>query len=182
MLAGLGAGMMEAIIAVTPSETIKTKMIEDSKRVDGPRFKGLVHGVKMIVKEEGYRGVYRGVGPVVSCSSLHPLLLGCLLSITRRSRLRILFSIRWTSDARTVEATAKHGLSIRSRQGRTSLTADAATRRQFCCPILLILHPQAACPRKRRRRIPITRLDDVWYRLSSGYHYCLYVSRPVPAL
>lgn len=92
MLAGLGAGMMEAIIAVTPSETIKTKMIEDSKRVDGPRFKGLVHGVKMIVKEEGYRGVYRGVGPVVSCSSLHSLLLECSPSITRRSHLRVLFS------------------------------------------------------------------------------------------
>lgn len=62
--------MMEAIIAVTPSETIKTKMIEDSKLAE-PRFKGLVHGVKMMVKEEGFRGVYRGVGPVVSIAYLH---------------------------------------------------------------------------------------------------------------
>ncbi|KAK8858746.1 hypothetical protein IAR55_002975 [Kwoniella newhampshirensis] len=64
MLAGLGAGMSEAIIAVTPSETIKTKMIEDSKRPQ-PRFKGMVHGIKTIIAEEGYRGVYRGVGPVM---------------------------------------------------------------------------------------------------------------------
>ncbi|OXG43513.1 solute carrier family 25 (mitochondrial citrate transporter), member 1 [Cryptococcus neoformans] len=64
MLAGLGAGMSEAIIAVTPSETIKTKMIEDSKLAQ-PRYQGLVHGVQTIIKEEGYRGVYRGVGPVV---------------------------------------------------------------------------------------------------------------------
>ncbi|KGB79202.2 solute carrier family 25 (mitochondrial citrate transporter) member 1 [Cryptococcus deuterogattii R265] len=64
MLAGLGAGMSEAIIAVTPSETIKTKMIEDSKLAQ-PRYKGLVHGVQTIIKEEGYRGVYRGVGPVM---------------------------------------------------------------------------------------------------------------------
>jgi hypothetical protein len=72
MLAGLGAGMMEAIIAVTPSETIKTKMIEDSKLAE-PRFKGLVHGVKTMVKEEGLRGVYRGVGPVVSVTRpAHP--------------------------------------------------------------------------------------------------------------
>lgn len=41
-------------------------MIEDSKLAK-PRYKGLVHGVQTIIKEEGYRGVYRGVGPVVSC-------------------------------------------------------------------------------------------------------------------
>ncbi|WVN90550.1 uncharacterized protein L203_105789 [Cryptococcus depauperatus CBS 7841] len=64
MLAGLGAGMSEAIIAVTPSETIKTKMIGDSKLAQ-PRYKGLVHGVQTIIREEGYRGVYRGVGPVI---------------------------------------------------------------------------------------------------------------------
>ena len=40
-------------------------MIEDSKR-DQPRFKGTIHGVKTIVAEEGYRGIYRGLGPVVS--------------------------------------------------------------------------------------------------------------------
>lgn len=40
-------------------------MIEDSKRAQ-PRFQGMMHGVKLIVAEEGYRGLYRGVGPVVS--------------------------------------------------------------------------------------------------------------------
>ena len=40
-------------------------MIEDSKRAQ-PRFNGLVNGVRTIVREEGYRGIYRGVGPVVS--------------------------------------------------------------------------------------------------------------------
>ncbi|ORY30546.1 putative mitochondrial inner membrane citrate transporter [Naematelia encephala] len=64
MLAGLGAGMMEAIIAVTPSETIKTKMIEDSKRAT-PRFKGMTHGVRTIIADEGWLGLYRGVGPVM---------------------------------------------------------------------------------------------------------------------
>lgn len=42
----------------------RTKMIEDSKLAQ-PRYQGLVHGVQTIIKEEGYRGVYRGVGPVV---------------------------------------------------------------------------------------------------------------------
>ncbi|OCH84535.1 mitochondrial tricarboxylate transporter [Obba rivulosa] len=64
LLAGLGAGMMEAIIAVTPSETIKTKLIDDAKSPN-PRFRGLVHGTMSIIREEGIRGIYRGLFPVM---------------------------------------------------------------------------------------------------------------------
>ncbi|EUC65293.1 CTP1 citrate transporter [Rhizoctonia solani AG-3 Rhs1AP] len=64
LAAGLGAGMMEAIFAVTPSETIKTKLIDDSK-LPQPRFRGLIHGTGIIVREEGIRGVYRGLFPVM---------------------------------------------------------------------------------------------------------------------
>ncbi|KAF8269630.1 mitochondrial tricarboxylate transporter [Lactarius quietus] len=64
LLAGLGAGLMEAVFAVTPSETIKTKLIDDSKRPQ-PRFRGLVHGTVSIVREEGLRGIYRGLFPVM---------------------------------------------------------------------------------------------------------------------
>ncbi|KAF9813667.1 hypothetical protein IEO21_05438 [Rhodonia placenta] len=64
LAAGLGAGMMEAIFAVTPSETIKTKLIDDAKSPN-PRFRGLIHGTATIVREEGLRGVYRGLFPVV---------------------------------------------------------------------------------------------------------------------
>ena len=75
--------MMEAIFAVTPSETIKfvqtlleakiqterrrkyrTKLIDDSKSAT-PRFRGLIHGTTVIVREEGLRGIYRGLFPVV---------------------------------------------------------------------------------------------------------------------
>jgi len=64
LLAGLMAGMVEAVVAVTPSETIKTKLIDDSKRPQ-PQYKGLVHGTVSIVREEGIRGVYRGLFPVM---------------------------------------------------------------------------------------------------------------------
>jgi len=64
LVAGLGAGMTEAIFAVTPSETIKTKLIDDAKRPQ-PRYRGLLHGTASIVREEGLRGVYRGLFPVV---------------------------------------------------------------------------------------------------------------------
>jgi len=64
LLAGLGAGMTEAIFAVTPSETIKTKLIDDAKRPH-PQYRGLVHGTSMIIKQEGIFGIYRGLFPVM---------------------------------------------------------------------------------------------------------------------
>ncbi|KAG0005884.1 hypothetical protein BGZ79_000578 [Entomortierella chlamydospora] len=65
VLAGLGAGMTEAILVVTPSETIKTKLIHDGNSPN-PQYRGLVHGVKSIVKAEGLGGIYRGVIPVMA--------------------------------------------------------------------------------------------------------------------
>ncbi|KAI0320603.1 mitochondrial tricarboxylate transporter [Amylostereum chailletii] len=64
LLAGLGAGMMEAIFAVTPSETIKTKLIDDAKRPN-PQYRGLVHGTTSIIRQEGIFGIYRGLFPVM---------------------------------------------------------------------------------------------------------------------
>ena len=52
-LAGVGAGTIEAIAAVTPMETIKTKLIQKNLN--------LVNGVKAIIKEEGFGGLYKGV-------------------------------------------------------------------------------------------------------------------------
>ncbi|KAI1320713.1 hypothetical protein EDD11_010247 [Mortierella claussenii] len=65
VLAGLGAGMTEALLVVTPSETIKTKLIHDGNSPK-PQYRGLVHGVKSIVKVEGLGGIYRGVVPVMA--------------------------------------------------------------------------------------------------------------------
>ncbi|GJJ72705.1 solute carrier family 25 (mitochondrial citrate transporter), member 1 [Entomortierella parvispora] len=65
VLAGLGAGMTEALLVVTPSETIKTKLIHDGNSAK-PQYRGLVHGVQSIVKAEGLGGIYRGVIPVMA--------------------------------------------------------------------------------------------------------------------
>jgi len=64
MLAGLGAGVSEAIIAVTPMETIKTMFIHDMKSPT-PKYKGLIQGVSLIIKEEGFRGIYKGIFPTM---------------------------------------------------------------------------------------------------------------------
>lgn len=60
LLCGLGAGVAEAIFAVTPMETVKVKFINDQRSAQ-PRYKGFVHGVGMIVREQGIGGVYKGL-------------------------------------------------------------------------------------------------------------------------
>lgn len=63
MVAGLGAGVLESVVAVTPFETIKTAMIDD-KRSPSPKYQGLVKGPARLVKDKGLSGIYRGVVPV----------------------------------------------------------------------------------------------------------------------
>jgi len=60
LLCGLGAGVAEAILAVTPMETVKVKFINDQRSAN-PQFKGFFHGVRTIIKNEGIRGTYQGV-------------------------------------------------------------------------------------------------------------------------
>ena len=64
--AGLGAGAMEAIFVTTPQETIKVRLINDSFRTDGPpKYKNFFHGVKTIVADSGFAGIYKGVVPTI---------------------------------------------------------------------------------------------------------------------
>lgn len=51
--AGMGAGITEAILIVTPMETIKTKLIQTNQ--------SLVPGVNAILRESGIGGMYQGV-------------------------------------------------------------------------------------------------------------------------
>lgn len=62
-LAGLGAGFTEAIVAVTPMDTIKTKLIHDqlSNPPHQRKYRGFFHGVRTIVHEQGIRGTYMGI-------------------------------------------------------------------------------------------------------------------------
>ncbi|KAL8569866.1 hypothetical protein ACOMHN_038559 [Nucella lapillus] len=64
LLCGLGAGIMEAIFAVTPMETVKVKFINDQTSAK-PHYRGFFHGVSQIVKEQGIHGVYQGLTPTI---------------------------------------------------------------------------------------------------------------------
>lgn len=63
VLAGLGAGVCESLLAVTPFETVKTALIEDGRRRHR-QYRGLVHGSMSLVKERGIGGIYRGATAV----------------------------------------------------------------------------------------------------------------------
>ena len=69
---GFFAGSVEAIFAVVPTETVKTKLIDDAKS-SRPRFgnKNLLASVSMMVREEGFRGAYAGVSNTVTKQGLN---------------------------------------------------------------------------------------------------------------
>ncbi|VDN31364.1 unnamed protein product [Gongylonema pulchrum] len=60
LMCGLGAGLSEAVFAVTPMETVKVKFIHD-QQLEKPKFKGFLHGLRTIVRTEGFKGLYQGV-------------------------------------------------------------------------------------------------------------------------
>lgn len=62
VVAGLGAGLMESIFAVTPAESLKTAMIDD-RQLPHPKYQGVTGSVKL-VKDLGLRGIYKGFLPV----------------------------------------------------------------------------------------------------------------------
>lgn len=64
VIAGLGAGLLESVVAVTPFEAIKTALIDD-KQTAKPKYQnGLFSGSIKLVKDLGFKGVYAGVVPV----------------------------------------------------------------------------------------------------------------------
>ena len=68
LLAGLGAGVSEAVLIVCPMETIKVKFIHDQTQPK-PQYRGFLHGVSTIVRQEGIVScrtvLWRGVAACV---------------------------------------------------------------------------------------------------------------------
>jgi len=63
-LCGLGAGITEAVCAVTPVETLKTRVTDDQRRGTG-NYKGTFDALVKIMKSEGPMGLYRGAFPTI---------------------------------------------------------------------------------------------------------------------
>ncbi|KAI9897872.1 hypothetical protein N3K66_007728 [Trichothecium roseum] len=65
VLAGFGAGVTESLLAVTPTESIKTTLIDDRK-LPKPRLRGFLHAVPIIARERGVRGFFQGFVPTTA--------------------------------------------------------------------------------------------------------------------
>ncbi|KAI1625489.1 MC family mitochondrial carrier protein [Exophiala viscosa] len=65
VVAGFGAGITESLVAVTPSESIKTQLIDDQKRAQ-PRMRGFIHGSGVIFREKGLAGFFQGFVPTTA--------------------------------------------------------------------------------------------------------------------
>lgn len=63
-MSGLIGGVAEAILVVTPQETMKVRLIHDQLSPN-PKFRGFVHGVSTIIKEQGLAGTYKGLMPTI---------------------------------------------------------------------------------------------------------------------
>lgn len=63
-LSGLGAGVTEAICAVTPVETVKTRVNDDMRRGTN-KYSGSFDAIVKIMKSEGPLGLYRGALPTI---------------------------------------------------------------------------------------------------------------------
>mmetsp|Transcript_3389 Transcript_3389/g.8861 ORF Transcript_3389/g.8861 Transcript_3389/m.8861 type:complete len:294 (+) Transcript_3389:114-995(+) len=85
-LSGLGAGVFEAVCAVTPVETVKTRVNDDMRRGTG-NYSGSGDAIVKILKSEGPAGLYRGALPTIlkqACNQAvrMPLQLQCFTIIS----------------------------------------------------------------------------------------------------
>jgi len=78
LLCGLGAGVCEAIFAVTPMETVKVKFINDQRSAN-PKFKGFYHGVREIIRTEGMLRVLQPMNLLKQALSCVETYGNCLL-------------------------------------------------------------------------------------------------------
>ncbi|TEB38112.1 mitochondrial carrier [Coprinellus micaceus] len=64
-IAGLGAGVTEAVAVVTPMEVVKIRLQAQQHSLadplETPRYRNAAHAVYTIVREEGFATLYRGV-------------------------------------------------------------------------------------------------------------------------
>jgi solute carrier family 25 citrate transporter 1 len=58
MLAGMTAGVVASIAAVTPTERLKTALIDDARH--DRRYTSALHAINTIIRDDGIMGMYRG--------------------------------------------------------------------------------------------------------------------------
>uniref|UniRef100_A0A453IB11 Uncharacterized protein n=1 Tax=Aegilops tauschii subsp. strangulata TaxID=200361 RepID=A0A453IB11_AEGTS len=66
LASGFGAGVLEALVIVTPFEVVKIRLQQQKGlSTDLLKYKGPIHCAKTIVREEGIFGLWSGASPTV---------------------------------------------------------------------------------------------------------------------
>ncbi|KAH6712390.1 mitochondrial carrier domain-containing protein [Leptodontidium sp. MPI-SDFR-AT-0119] len=77
ILAGMSAGVLASIFAVTPTERVKTALIDDARVGSTQMYTSTTHAIREIVREDGMKGLYRGfVGTMLKQASSTGLRMG----------------------------------------------------------------------------------------------------------
>lgn len=58
LAAGMVSGIVASITCVTPTERIKTALIDDAR--NEKRYRSMTHCIRTVMKEDGFLGLYRG--------------------------------------------------------------------------------------------------------------------------
>lgn len=83
--AGLFAGVSESVFAVTPMETIKTKLIHDAGMAK-PRYKNSLHGIRTMIMEDGIMGIYKGLAPTTTKQGANQMVRFTLMDTIKKWR------------------------------------------------------------------------------------------------
>ena len=111
LLAGLGAGVAEAVIAVTPTEAIKTRLIAD-QNLPQPRYRGLLHGTALMVREGGVRTIYAGLLPTTLKQSGNQAVRFTSYEYIKALHARLYPASQWSSSHAATAGMAAGGLSV----------------------------------------------------------------------
>ncbi|KAG4441411.1 hypothetical protein IFR05_003098 [Cadophora sp. M221] len=77
ILAGMSAGVLASIFSVTPTERVKTALIDDARVGSSRVYTSTTHAIREIVREDGMKGFYRGfVGTTLKQASSTGLRMG----------------------------------------------------------------------------------------------------------
>lgn len=133
ILAGMLAGTFESVVAVTPTERIKTAVIDDAKN-SSKRYRGGSHASQVILQTQGISGLYRGlVSTTMKQSATSAVRMGSYNVLKEFSRQHSLpqnsattFSIGATAGIITVYATQPFDtIKTRAQSARGASTGEA---------------------------------------------------------
>lgn len=140
VLAGMAAGATESAFAVTPTERVKTALIDDAR--GARRFRNGPHAVAVLVKEQGITALYRGlVSTTLKQSATSGVRMGSYNWLKRDYTARVgrapnssleTFSLGALAGVVTVYATQPFDTiktQAQSSQGRTFVAAIQSTLR-----------------------------------------------------